>query len=458
MEQINQWIDDHKGELIHTLQRWISIPSVKAEAAEGAPFGKEVRRALDTALADGQKLGFAVRNAEGYAGDISMGPKSVETLAILTHLDIVPVGDGWTVDPFGGVTNDECVIGRGAIDDKGPAVAVLYAMKAVLEFGIPLRREVRLILGCDEESGMEDMTYYQEHADMPREGFSPDATYPVINTEKGLLALILRAAPAEDGLKVRKIAVGERHNVIPGKASALIAGDAALCEHINSLAKEMLVAVEARQTEEGLLLDAKGVAGHASMPENARNALGELLLMLRAIGVQGALKALADAIGVEYDGDSLGIWSRDKTSGSLTCNLGVLRYDENGLYAEIDIRYPLLCDGERIIQTIQATLGETFTVETLHFKEPHHVSPHSRLVTSLLDAYHRQTGRPRECIAIGGGTYARCLEEGVAFGALFPGDAETAHQADEYIRIDTLLQNAKIFARAILLLAGQEGM
>ncbi|HPJ01348.1 MAG TPA: Sapep family Mn(2+)-dependent dipeptidase [Candidatus Limiplasma sp.] len=458
MEQISQWIDDHKDDMIQTLQKWLSHPSLKGEAQENAPFGKEVRLALDAALADGQAMGFQVRDHEGYAGDISLGPAGVDPLGILTHLDIVPVGDGWTVDPFAGVTDDEKVIGRGASDDKGPAVAALYAMKAVLESGKPLRREVRLILGCDEESGMEDMAYYQKYADMPCEGFSPDAMYPVINTEKGLLALALRAKPAQDGLKVKQIAVGERHNVIPGKASAIIEGDAALCEEINRLSKEMLMGVEARETEGGIRLSAKGIAGHASMPESAKNALGELLLMLRAIGVQGPLKTLADVIGLEYDGESLGVKCKDMTSGDLTLNLGVLRYDEQGLYAEIDIRYPLLCNGESVIKTIQATLGDAFTVDTLHFKTPHHVSPHSKLVTALLDAYYMQTGRPRECIAIGGGTYARCLQEGVAFGALFPGEPETAHQADEYIKIDTLIQNAKIFARAILLLAGREEM
>ncbi|MBE0601793.1 MAG: M20/M25/M40 family metallo-hydrolase, partial [Firmicutes bacterium] len=148
MEHICQWIDDHKDDIIQTLQKWLSHPSLKGKAEPNAPFGMEVRRALDTALADGKAMGFSVRDHEGYAGDISLGPAGVEPLGILTHLDIVPVGDGWTVDPFAGVTDDEKVIGRGAIDDKGPAVAALYAMKAVLDSGKPLHREVRLILGC----------------------------------------------------------------------------------------------------------------------------------------------------------------------------------------------------------------------------------------------------------------------------------------------------------------------
>jgi len=457
MEKICQWIDEHKDEIIQTLQSWISVPSLKADAAEGAPFGKETRRILDMALGDAEAMGFATRDLEGYAGDVRMGPLDQDPLAILTHLDIVPVGDGWTVDPFAGVVDGDRILGRGSVDDKGPGVAALYAMKAVLESGVPLKREVRLILGCDEETGMGDILYYTNRVGMPREGFSPDAMYPVINTEKGQLGIRLTAPATGDGLKVKRIAVGERRNVIPGKASALIDGDEALCARINSLAKEMAVAVEAEMAEGGVLLKAKGIPGHASLPEIAKNAIGELLLMLRALGVQGPLKALADNVGVEYDGDSLGVACSDQTSGALTCNLGILRYDENGLYAELDIRFPLLCDGKRVLETVKAAFAGMLNAEEASYSAPHHVSPNSKLVTALLDAYHTQTGRPKECMAIGGGTYARCLAEGVAFGATFPEEEEKAHQADEYIRIETLMLNVKIIARAILLLAGREG-
>jgi succinyl-diaminopimelate desuccinylase len=256
---------------------------------------------------------------------------------------------------------------------------------------------------------------------------------------------------------VKSIAVGERRNVIPGSASALVDGDEALCAQANGLAKAMAVAVEAKMAEGGVLLKARGIPGHASMPELAKNAIGELLLMLRAMGVQGPLKALADNVGAEYNGSSLGIACSDHASGALTVNLGILRYDDSGLYAELDIRFPLLCDGKRVLETVKSAFAGALSAEESHYAVPHHVSPNSKLVTALLDAYHTQTGRPKECVAIGGGTYARCLQEGVAFGASFPEEEEMAHQADEYIRIETLLQNVKIIARAILLLAGREG-
>ena len=455
METVNQILEESKAELTETLRRWIAVPSVKTEAVGDAPFGVEVKRALAVALEDASAMGFVTRNVDHYAGDVRMGPLGVDPLAILVHLDVVPVGDGWTVPPFEGVVEGDRMIGRGTSDDKGPAVAALYAMHAVQRAGLPLRREVRLILGCDEESGWADIDYYKAHCDMPRSGFSPDASYPLINTEKGGIVMELRAKPAADGLKVLRIAVGERHNVVPGVATALIEGDEALRDRINRLAREMTLDVEAELASGGLQLTARGTLGHAAYPELAHNALGELLLMLRALGVTGGLRTLADTIGLEYNGEGLGVACSDKTSGALTCNLGILRYDENGLYAVLDFRYPLLASGERIQQTVIAALQPTIEATVESSRVPHHVAPNSPLVTALLNAYHEETGRPRECLATGGGTYARSLQEGVAFGASFPEEDDVAHHANEYVSLDSLMQSARIIARAILILAGE---
>lgn len=455
MDTLQQIIEDCKPELTETLKRWIAIPSIKADPENGAPFGAQVRRALENALKDAAEMGFATRNFDNYAGDVRMGPLGVDPIAILAHLDVVPVGEGWTYPPFEGVVEGDRITGRGTSDDKGPAVAALYAMRALQRAEIPLKREVRLILGCDEESGWEDIAYYKEHCDMPRSGFSPDSSYPVINTEKGLLVMEMRAPAATDGLKVIKIAVGERHNVVPGTATALIKGDADLCDHINRLAKEMTLEVEAEPSDGGLLLTATGIAGHAAYPENARNAIGSLLLMLRALGVTGPLKTLADTVGMEYNGASLDVACSDHTSGSLTCNLGILRYDDQGLYAVLDFRYPLLVNSQQIIRAVQAALGTNIHAEATTDKAPHHVAPSSPLVMGLLNAYHEVTGRPRECVATGGGTYARCLEEGVAFGAQFPEEEDVAHQADESVSLECLMQNVRIMARALTILAGE---
>lgn len=455
METLHRMIDDLREEIVETLQRWIQIPSTKAERDGDAPFGQAVKKSLEVALQDCQRLGLHVRNFNNYAGDARMGKLDVDPFAILVHLDVVPAGDGWHVDPYAAVMEADRMYGRGTMDDKGPAVAALYAMHAILKAGVPLRREVRFILGCDEESGWEDMEYYKNHCDLPQTGFSPDACFPLINTEKGMLQIDLHGAFTQEGLQVESIDSGYRRNVIPGNASALIQGDQALCDKANHLAGDMHLQVEATMQDGLIKLSSTGINGHSAYPEIARNAIGQLLLMLRALGVQGMLRRLADTVGLEYDGSSLGIHCSDETSGALTCNMGILKYDKKGCFATLDIRYPLLANGDRIFSELSAALGEEIQVTVTSSKNPHHVSPHSELVKKLLDAYHEETGLQRECLSTGGGTYARCLMEGVAFGSQFPGDEELAHQAGEYITIENLMKNVHIFANAILKLAGE---
>ena len=208
-QRVSQLIDSYREDYVETLRRWVRIPSVKGEAEEGAPFGREVRKMLDQAMTDARRLGFEARDFDGYACDVTLG-SAEEKIAVLGHLDVVPVGDGWTKPPFDALIENGRIYGRGTNDDKGPALASLYAMKAVREAGIPLKKSVRLILGCDEESGWEDMTYYGAREQIPDTGFSPDASFPLINTEKGMLELELRAPEAKDGLKLLEFATGDR--------------------------------------------------------------------------------------------------------------------------------------------------------------------------------------------------------------------------------------------------------
>ena len=197
---ISQLLDSWKEEYAATLSRWLAVPSLKAEGTPGAPFGKEVRRMLDMAMADAAAMGFETRILEGYAGDVVLraADPDAEEIAVLAHLDVVPAGDGWKTDPFTPTRVGDTIYARGTGDDKGPALASLYAMKAIRDSGIPLRRSIRLILGCDEETGMTDMKHYASCVKLPDYGFSPDAEYPVINIEKGGLGLMLTAVCEDD--------------------------------------------------------------------------------------------------------------------------------------------------------------------------------------------------------------------------------------------------------------------
>lgn len=453
--KLNAIIESMHDEMIDTLQKWIRVPSIKGEAAPGAPFGKEVRSMLDMALADCEQMGFKTQNFDGYIAHADLGEGSDEdALAILAHLDVVPEGDGWKYPPYGAVIENGRMYGRGTSDDKGPAVAALYAMKAVKDAGIPLRRKVRLILGCDEESGWEDIAHYNKVATMPRMGFSPDASYPIINIEKGICRLELHGVLSNEGLQVIAFNNGERPNVIPGRASALVAGDATTVAQAEAAAKKLDIPAEVQLTDKGVSITVTGISGHAAYPETARNANGEMLLLLRELGVQGDLCLLADKIGLDYKGEGLEISVSDGISGYLTCNLGIIRAGEGGVYATLDIRYPVMTNPDMIIKNVSASLPG-MRVEAMEVKEPHHVPAGSELVQNLLDAYHEVTGYERKCLYTGGGTYARSLQEGVAFGASFPQDEDLAHQANEYADIEGLYKNIKIFALAIVKLAGK---
>ncbi len=451
MKKIDELLLSYQQEMVETLQKWVRIPSVKGEAVPGAPFGAENRKALECAMADCEKMGFATEIFDGYAGHADLGEgDDYDALAILAHLDVVPVGDGWTVEPFGGEVRDGKIFGRGTSDDKGPAVAAMYAMRAVKEAGVPLKRKVRLILGCDEECGSSDMAYYKEHAVMPRSGFSPDAEYPVINIEKGGCNLMIRGRQA--GLKVLEMNVGERPNVVPGFASALVEGDEELLKKVQEEAWPW--PVKAKMEMGAVRIETIGVTGHAAMPEHGRNAIGQLMLVLKKLGAKGIVETLADKIGMTCYAENLGIAMEDKVSGKLTCSMDIIRTEGDTVSAVMDIRYPVLFNLDAALALLQSGLSDCEVIN-IHSRAPHFVSEDTQLVKELLEAYHEVTGLEKKAIAIGGGTYAQSMEEGVAFGALFPGEVEMAHQADEYLELNSMFESARIFARAIVRLAGK---
>ena len=452
--KVYELIDSGREEFVQMLKNWVAVPSVKGKAEPGAPFGREVRNMLDRAMADARALGFeAVRDFDGYACDITLG-SAEEKIAVLGHLDVVPVGDGWTKEPFGGLIENNRIYGRGTNDDKGPSLAALFAMKAIRDAGIPLKKSIRMILGCDEESGWEDMEYYGAHEKIPDMGFSPDANFPLINTEKGMMVLALRAPAARSGLQVLELFTGDRVNVIPGECAALVAGDGDLAARARAYAEKTGLPYTAEVTEKGVLLKAEGIPGHSAHPDGRRNAIGMMLLLLRELGAEGPIAALAEAVGMESNGGSLGIACSDEVSGPLTCNMGILHLENGNWYATLDCRCPITADIEKLRETAVAHLAG-FEVSTDTMKPPHHVPAEGELVTKLLAAYDEETGLKGEPMATGGGTYAKVLKQGVAFGALFPDEEDLAHQADEYEDIDRLMLATKIYANALIRLAAE---
>lgn len=455
--ELYELIEQSRDELVRDLQGCIWIPSVQGEAVNGWPYGEQVHRCLHYMLDTAQKLGFPVRNMDEQAGWCEYG-QGEEMVAVLCHLDVVPEGEGWTVPPYEGRVVDGRIYGRGTMDDKGPALCALYALKAVKDAGLPLKRRVRLIFGLNEETGSADMKYYTEHGgEIPVMGITPDGEYPLINGEKGLVTqTFVRELHQTGDIRLVELSGGTAHNIVPERASALLACPRALAEKI---AARRVNKVSCTLTPEGLRIEAQGVGAHGGTPGQGENAAGRLLLFLSALPLEGELKEVVDLlagkIGMEWDGSSLGIAMADELSGPLTMNMGVVRLEGETLTVKLNYRYPVTRHYEECgPQVMTAFTGAGFRETHILHKEALYMPADSPLVSKLMKVYMDYTGdrsaRPK---CIGGGTYAKMIPNTLAFGPIFPGDEVREHKPDEYMELSRLLDNTKILASAICELA-----
>ena len=462
-DKIDARLAELRDEQIADLKAWISIPSVQSAPVDGKPFGENVAKALDLALDTARKYGFETRNIDYYAGDISMG-SGEQTLGMLAHLDVVPAGEGWHYDPFGAEIANGNIYGRGTIDDKGPALCALYAMRAVRDAGVPTQFGVRLILGCDEETGMSDMRYYASKMDMPDFGFSPDAGFPVINIEKGGCNVELTWQGGSDAeIPVVELYAGERPNVVPAYARAIVETANVSAAEIEKKIADHAAAVNQKLFVKDLgngrcEITAEGVLSHGSLPEQGVNAASVLLIALKAIGAGAnqapALDMMTTCIGMEPDGASLNIKCEDELSHNLSCNLGILRWNGKDFSATLDIRYPLCTNEVEILGNIVKTVSPYGVfVKQLGGHTPHHVPADHKIVKGLMKVYNKITGEDAKPIAIGGGTYSRMMPNTVAFGPVFPHEEDSCHVADECINIESMFKATRIYAHAIAKLA-----
>ena len=451
-------IENYQDRLLKTATELMQIPSVKEPSAgEGKPFGTPIAQALEYMLEKGRELGFEARNYSGYAGHIQFG-QGDETLGILCHLDVVPAGDGWSVDPYKGKIKDGKLYGRGTIDNKGPAVAVLYAMAALRDSGWQPQRTIRLILGTDEESGWGCMDHYMKVAGKPDVGFAPDADFPVINSEKGILMIELTGSlPAGSGIALADIRGGNRPNMVPDRCQLRLRGLSGK-DQVIKIAAEIGARVDAQGDDGELSLVFKGVSAHGSTPELGDNAISYALAVIDRMGLKGGLTGfLQQHVGFDCDGRKLNLELKDKVSGPLTLNLGVISLEGETVKVQLDIRYPVSFKEETILERINQVLPPDFTLTRLGGMGPLHVDANSELIQTLQKVYEKHTGQEAKLISIGGGTYARAMDNAVAFGPVFPGQPELAHQQDEFIEVSHLYKLTEIYADAIALLGSKGG-
>ena len=450
-------IEQNMGGLVQDLQGCIRIPSLYTADDSGYPYGKPVQECLEYMLNLAASMGFETVNMDNQLGWCEYG-EGEEMVAVLGHLDVVPEGDGWSVPPYGGVVKNGRIYGRGAMDDKGPTVAALYALKAIRDSGVKLDRRIRIIFGLNEETGSADMKYYATHGgEVPVMGFTPDGEYPVINGEKGLIAENYTCHFTQSGpLRLKSISGGTAHNIVPNYAKAVFTCDKALAAQIAAMTAEEITVTA---TDEGITIEAFGVSAHGGTPGEGVNANGRLVQFLSRLPLEGklatAIRFLAEKIGMEYDGASLGIAMEDEISGALTNNFGVLLADETTMDAKLNYRYPVTKSFDLCAPQVKAAFEAAgFTQTAATHKNCLYMPADSELVQRLMGVYTRCTGddsaKPK---SIGGGTYAKMLPNVVAFGPIFPGDEVREHKPDEFMELSRLLDNANILAEAMYALA-----
>ena len=419
---------------VKDLQELIRIPSVsRGEPREGMPYGENVFNALRKAQAIARKLGFEnVWDVEARCGVVEYG-EGDEIVAVMAHLDVVPEGTGWTYPPYGAEIHDGAMYGRGTADDKGAAVSALYALYALKESGARMKRRVRILLGCDEERGSTGMERYREVEGEPTMAFTPDATYPVVNSEMNISHMLFEKK-YETAVRAQ---VGTAMNVIPGEASATVPGQ-----------------------DGPVALATKGKEGHASMPDHADNALAKLLKALSEADLPAAdretFAGLVTLLFGYNHGEGLGVDFTD-ASGRLTLAPTRLIADETGVTIGFDIRYPASMTFEQLTGPIDGRMGALgFACKERSNSLGHYIAPETELVSTLMDVYGELSGdRDAKPLSIGGGTYAREFKNAVAIGVTRPDRPDLCHIANENILLSEMLFNTRYMAQCLKRLAAE---
>lgn len=474
-QRLNEYLEQNRDSIVKSLQEFLRIQSVgtvgagqEVDDSRGEPFGPGVSKSLEYVVELSQNLDLKSENFSNYATHTEIG-QGEEILGILTHADVVPAGADWTYPAFSGTIADDKIFGRGTLDDKGPTIATLYALKAVAEIakeeGVDLTRRARLIVGGDEETAWRCMDHYFSLNEQPAFGFSPDAEFPVVNAEKGILTVKLKKQRDNETKQyLIELRSGERVNMVPDRAQAILklpsTKQEILVREIARLQESHRATFSIERDNNHVKIMAKGVSAHAMAPEKGINAGAELLLLLSILATKPELsdimaepcqaEFIATKIGFDSTGKGLGIACSDEISGSLTVNLGLMDITRDQAELAINIRYPVTKDANELINSIKETVAPLgFEISEHRDQKPLYVPEDHELIKTLTEVYTEYTGKEATLLSIGGGTYSRVLRTGVAFGPLFPGQEELAHQKDEYIGIDHLLDITKLYAQTI---------
>lgn len=463
-DQLNAWLDEHRGQLTEDIIALTNIKSVAVQEQGPYPFGEGCAQALDHMLKYAERLGFPVKNESYYYGYCTLpGTTGKKTIGIFSHLDVVPEGTGWSSDPYNAFLNkDDYIVGRGSSDNKGPVIAAFYALKFLKEQQFPLKNNVSLVFGCAEEIGMYDMDYFLSHTPVPDFSLVPDCPFPVCYGEKGRGQLVF-SAPIDTSTLI-SFHSGESAGSISDHAEAVLAvkdsssvGD--------TLGRFPGISVAIGENSGQVRITAKGIGKHAATPDGCVDACFLLAHALADSGLlagvnQNTLAALA-AFSSDHYGGGLHIACRDDASGSLTCACSMARIADGRLQVTCDIRHPVSAQWEDISATATAVLN-TFGFQidkATHSGGGVHISPDEPVVSCLTELANEVLGTNFVPYIMSGGTYARKLPHAVGFGPgrpdivkPFPAGKGWGHQPDEGVRVQSMVDMVRVYVQAILTL------
>lgn len=435
-------MDKYFNDIVRSTVEIVKFDSSMKPAEGEYPFGKETADCLAYFLRLAESFGFETHNYDNYIGEVVYG--TGKEFAVLCHLDVVPAGSGWKYPPFSGVINDDVsaggvmgkkIWGRGTMDDKTPAIVCLYALKALKDKGVSLRRKIKLIVGCNEESGWKCIEHYNKVAKIPEEGFTPDANFPVIYAEKGILHYTGHF-PIENA-PFSSLKAGTRANMVCDYAEAVISRK---CAEALVLYQNPIVGTTLSYDNTTNILKAYGKSAHGSTPNRGANAFQA---MLAFFATQNSDCAHAYDI-LFNDGANLSVL-QDET-GELTSSPDVAKFFGNVLHVTTDVRFPATFALASVTERLE-NAGVEYTIE--NYQAPLYNDKDGALIQTLTGVYNQITGNNAQPIAIGGGTYARALKCGCAFGPEISGEEDTIHQPNEYVTFERIKLMSEVYYEAI---------
>lgn len=464
---INDYIDIKKNELIDSLIEIISIPSIAVEQPGPVPCGLPVKRALDYYVSLAQSMGFQAKNFGKYA-EVRFGStdKKAPKVYIACHVDVVPVGDGWTTDPFTCSIRDNKLYGRGVLDDKGPAIGVLYAIKAIKETGLVPKADIRIIAGGCEETSMNDLHEYVEKNGLPDYGLTPDSGFPIFNGECGISfgKFLIKNAEKGEKAKLIKLDAGKVFNCVPDLTTAELYISPDIQKEVKKiLLQESLKADDIKFEFNGdiLKITSFGVAAHGSVPDQGKNAAYRMVDVINNIFNFAATENSFIDFGIKWlvgdvRGQRVGIACEDEVSGPLSLNVGLVHYDstEEESYYSYDIRVPVTASAEETIdKLVKFAESVSIKMDIGKVEKCTYMDPDCDFLRTLAACYEKITGEKATFNTSRGVTYAKSFGgRGVAFGPIDESDRNLGgnlHGIDEYIQIDALIKMTKIYANAI---------